>query len=427
MGIIAVVFILALAIGIPIAFVLGVSSLYYFLFLGNIPLSMIGQKMYSGIDNYILLAIPFFILAGELMNRSKITDALISFSNILVGRIPGALAQVNIVASVFFAGITGSGVADTAALGSILIPAMEKEGYTPAYATAVTVASSVIGPIIPPSVVMVIYSMATGESVGALFAAGYLPGILVAFSLMVLSYYYAKKHNHPRRTNKIPMKEVVYTLKESIIGLMCPAILVIGIFSGYFTPTEAAVIACLYAIIAGLFLLKTMSLKEVFDSFLSAAVTSSVTLLVIALANLFGQVLAIERIPSLIANFMLNLTSNKIIFLLMVNLFLLFMGMIMDPGASVLILAPIFLPIALTYGIQPLHFAIVMLVNLNFGLITPPVGTCLYAAAPIAKLSIEKISKAVLPFIGVELIALMFLTYIPELTLIVPRLLGYIY
>ncbi len=391
---------------------------------------MIGQKMYSGIDNYILLAIPFFILAGELMNRSKITDALISFSNILVGRIPGALAQVNIVASVFFAGITGSGVADTAALGSILIPAMEKEGYTPAYATAVTVASSVIGPIIPPSVVMVIYSMATGESVGALFAAGYLPGILVAFSLMVLSYYYAKKHNHPpRRTHKIPMKEVLYTMKESIIGLMCPAILVIGIFSGYFTPpTEAAVIACLYAIIAGLFLLKTMSLKEVFDSFLSAAVTSSVTLLVIALANLFGQVLAIERIPpSLIANFMLNLTSNKIIFLLMVNVFLLFMGMIMDPGASVLILAPIFLPIALTYGIQPLHFAIVMLVNLNFGLITPPVGTCLYAAAPIAKLSIEKISKAVLPFIGVELIALMFLTYIPELTLIVPRLLGYIY
>ena len=427
MGIIAVVFILALAIGIPIAFVLGISSLYYFLFLGNIPLSMIGQKMYSGIDNYILLAIPFFILAGELMNRSKITDALISFADILVGRIPGALAQVNIVASVFFAGITGSGVADTAALGSILIPAMEKEGYTAEYATAVTVASSVIGPIIPPSVVMVIYSMATCESVGALFAAGYLPGILVAFSLMVLSFYYAKKNNHPRRTRKIPMKEVVYTLKESIIGLMCPVILVIGIFSGYFTPTEAAVIACLYAIIAGLFLLKTMTLKEVFDSFLSAAVTSSVTLLAVALANLFGQVLAIERIPSLIANFMLNFTSNKIVFLLMVNVFLLFMGMIMDPGASVLILAPIFLPIALTYGIQPLHFAIVMLVNLNLGLITPPVGTCLYAAAPIAKLSIEKISKAVLPFIGVELVALMFLTYVPELTLIVPRLLGFIY
>ena len=180
MGILFVVFIGAMVIGIPIAFVLGASSLYYFLFLGNIPLSMIGQKMYSGIDNYILLAIPFFILAGELMNRSKITDALISFSNILVGRIPGALAQINIVASVFFAGITGSGVADTAALGSILIPAMEKEGYTPEYAAAVTVASSVIGPIIPPSVVMVIYSMATGESVGALFAAGYVPGLLVA-------------------------------------------------------------------------------------------------------------------------------------------------------------------------------------------------------------------------------------------------------
>jgi tripartite ATP-independent transporter DctM subunit len=427
MGILFVVFIGAMVIGIPIAFVLGASSLYYFLFLGNIPLSMIGQKMYSGIDNYILLAIPFFILAGELMNRSKITDALISFSNILVGRIPGALAQINIVASVFFAGITGSGVADTAALGSILIPAMEKEGYTPEYAAAVTVASSVIGPIIPPSVVMVIYSMATGESVGALFAAGYVPGLLVALVLMILSYVYAKKYNHPRRTNKLPMKEVLYTLKESIIGMMCPVVLVVGIFSGMFTPTEAAVIACIYAIVAGLFLLKTMSLKDVFDSFVSSAVASSVTLLVIAMANLFGQVLAIERIPSLIANFMLGLTSNKYVFLLLLNLFLLFMGMIMDPGASVLILAPIFLPIALTLGIQPLHFAIVMLVNLNLGLITPPVGTCLYVAAPIAKISLERLSKAVLPFVLMEIVALMIMTFVPEVILFLPRLLGYIY
>lgn len=427
MGILFVVFIGAMVIGIPIAFVLGASSLYYFLFLGNIPLSMIGQKMYSGIDNYILLAIPFFILAGELMNRSKITDALISFSNILVGRIPGALAQINIVASVFFAGITGSGVADTAALGSILIPAMEKEGYTPEYAAAVTVASSVIGPIIPPSVVMVIYSMATGESVGALFAAGYVPGLLVALVLMILSYVYAKKYNHPRRTNKLPMKEVLYTLKESIIGMMCPVVLVVGIFSGMFTPTEAAVIACIYAIVAGLFLLKTMSLKDVFDSFVSSAVASTVTLLVIAMANLFGQVLAIERIPSLIANFMLGLTSNKYVFLLLLNLFLLFMGMIMDPGASVLILAPIFLPIALTLGIQPLHFAIVMLVNLNLGLITPPVGTCLYVAAPIAKISLERLSKATLPFVLMEIVALMIMTFVPEVILFLPRLLGYIY
>lgn len=427
MGIIALVFVLAMAIGIPIAFVLGLSSLYYFVFLGNIPLSMIGQKMFSGIDNYVLLAIPFFILAGELMNRSKITDALISFSNILVGRIPGALAQINIVASVFFAGITGSGVADTAALGSILIPAMEKEGYTPAYAAAVTVASSVIGPIIPPSVVMVIYSMATGESVGALFAAGYVPGLSIALVLMILAYYYAIKQKHPRRVEKIPMKQVILTLRESIIGLLCPVILIAGIFSGMFTPTEAAVVACLYAIIAGKYLLKTMSWKEVLESFKGAAVASAITLMVIAMANLFGQVLTLERIPSLVADVMLGITRNRFVFLMLVNLFLLFMGMIMDPGASVLILAPILLPIAISLGIQPLHFALVMIVNLNIGLITPPVGTCLYAAAPIAKLSIEKISKAVLPFVGVELIALMLLTYIPELTLFVPRLLGYIY
>ena len=200
---------------------------------------------------------------------------------------------------------------------------------------------------------------------------------------------------------------------------------VVGIFSGLFTPTEAAAIACLYAIVAGLFLLKTMTMKDVWESFIVAAVSATVTLLVIALANLFGQVLRLS-VPRNIANFMLNLTNNKYIFLLLINIFLLFMGMIMDPGASVLILAPIFLPIAITYGIHPLHFALVMLINLNFGLITPPVGTCLYVASPIAGLSIEEVSKAALPFLGVELIALLLLTYIPELVLIGPRLLGYI-
>ena len=259
MGIIVFIFIGSMLIGIPIAFVLGTSALYYFLFIGNIPLDMIGQKLYSGCDNFVLLAIPFFILAGELMNRSRITDSLIEFSQLLVGKIPGALAQVNIVVSIFFAGITGSGVADTAAIGSVLIPAMKKEGYTAEYATAVTVASSVIGPIIPPSVIMVIYSMSTGESVGALFAAGFIPGLAIALSLMILSLFYAIKYKHPRRTETISFQEAARVTRKSFIALMCPVVLVGGIFSGRFTPTEAAAIACFYAIIAGVFLLRTLT------------------------------------------------------------------------------------------------------------------------------------------------------------------------
>jgi len=423
---ITLIFIGAMLIGLPIAFVLGSTALYYFMFMGHIPLGMIGQKLYSGTDNYILLAIPFFILAGELMNRSRITDALIKFSGLLVGRIPGALAQINIVVSIFFAGITGSGVADTAAIGSVLVPAMKKEGYTAEYSAAVTVASSVIGPIIPPSIVMVIFSMSTGESVGALFAAGFLPGLAIAISLMVMAAYFAVKYKHPRSTERHSLSYILKTLKDSFVALLCPVVLVGGIFSGFFTPTEAAAISCLYAIIAGVFLLKTLTFKDIIESFKKAAISSSTILLIISMAALFGQFMALERVPTQMANFILGFTQNKYVFLLLVNVLLLFMGMIMETGASVILLAPILVPIAVKMGIHPLHFALVMLVNLNIGLSTPPVGVCLFTVAPIANLSLEKISKAVMPFIAAEIVALLFLTYIPEIVLIIPRILGYI-
>ena len=423
---ITLIFIGAMLIGLPIAFVLGTTALYYFIFMGHIPLGMIGQKLYSGADNYILLAIPFFILAGELMNRSRITDALIKFSGLLVGRIPGALAQINIVVSIFFAGITGSGVADTAAIGSVLVPAMKKEGYTAEYSAAVTVASSVIGPIIPPSIVMVIYSMTTGESVGALFAAGFLPGLAIAISLMILAGYYAVKYKHPRSTQRYSFSYILKTLKDSKVTLLCPVVLVGGIFSGMFTPTRAAAISCLYAILAGVFLLKTLTIKDILESLKKAAISSSTILLIISMAALFGQFMALERVPTQMANFILGFTQNKYVFLLLVNVLLLFMGMIMETGASVILLAPILLPIAVRLGVHPLHFALVMLVNLNIGLSTPPVGVCLFTVAPIVNLSLEKISKAVMPFIAAEIVALLFLTYIPEIVLIIPRILGYI-
>ena len=420
------VFIGALLIGIPIAFVIGCSALYYFLFIGNIPMDMIGQKLYSGCDNFVLLAIPFFILAGDLMNRSRITDSLVNFAKLLVGRIPGAMAHVTVVCSIFFAGITGAGVADVAALGSVLIPSMRKEGYATDYATAITVAGSVIGPIIPPSIIMVVYSMTTGESVGALFAAGFVPGLSVGLTLMVMSYYFAIRYKHPRRTESIPFAEAVVTVRKSLTALMCPVILVGGIFSGDFTPTEAAAVACFYAMLAGVFLLKTLTVKDIVECIARAAVSSSVILLIIAMAGLFSQVMALEHLPRTAAQVILEITQNKYTYLLLVNLLLLFMGMIMETAASVILLAPILLPIAIQLGIHPLHFALVMLVNLNIGLITPPVGVCLFAAAPIAGISIEKISKAVMPFICAELFALLMITYIPELVLIVPRMLGFI-
>jgi len=426
MGVVGLIFVGTLLLGVPIAFVLGASALYYYIFIGHISLDMLGQKLYAGPDSFVLLAIPFFILAGELMNRARITDSLIEFSGVLVGRIPGALAQVNIVASVFFAGITGSGVADTAALGSVLIPAMEKEGYTVDYAAAVTVASSVIGPIIPPSIVMVIYSMMTGESVGALFAAGFIPGLAVALALMILAYIYAIRYHHPRRTTKLSIHQVVTITRKSLIALLKPIILVGGIFSGRFTPTEAASVACFYAIIAGVFILRTLTFRDIIESFKKAAISASVILLIIATAALFGQVMALERVPTTIASWILGMTRNKYVFLLLVNVFLLFMGMIMETGASVILLAPILLPVAVKLGVHPLHFALVMLVNLNIGLSTPPVGVCLFTAAPIAGISLERISRAALPFITADIVALLFITYIPDLVLFVPRMAGFI-
>ncbi|WP_319477927.1 TRAP transporter large permease [Marispirochaeta aestuarii] len=419
-------FIILMLLNVPIAFVLGISSLMYFLFFGNIPLAVIGQKLYTGTDNYVLLAIPFFVLAGELMNRTRITDDLVSFAKALVGRIPGALAQVNIVTSIFFAGLTGAAVADTAAIGSLLIPAMKKEGYSPEYAAAVTTTSSIIGPIIPPSIIVVIYATATMESVGALFIGGFVPGLLIGLGLMLVALLFALKYKHPRRKTRMPARELYVTTKNSLLGLLCPLIIVGGILSGVFTPTEAAAVACAYALIVGVFVFRNLSLKDIIASFGKSAITSGVILLIITTATLFSTVLTIEKIPEALAEFMVNLTTNKYMFLLIINVFLLFMGMILETGANVILLAPILLPIAQLYGINSLHFALIMLVNLNIGLTTPPLGVCLFTAAPIAGVRFEKIARAAMPFIGIEIVVLLMITYLPDMVLFLPRITGYL-
>jgi tripartite ATP-independent transporter DctM subunit len=272
---------------------------------------------------------------------------------------------------------------------------------------------------------MVVFSTATSVSVGALFAAGFVPGVLIAVALSVLAFYYAITQHHPRRTTKISIVQALTMVRKSIFALLCPVILIGGIFSGWFTPTEAAAVACFYAIIAGIFLLRTITWKDVLECFAKAAVQGSVILLIISMASLFGQFMTLQAIPGLFARFITTLTTNKYAFLLLSNILFLFMGCIMETSASVLLLAPILLPIAIGMGINPLHYALIMIVNLNIGLSTPPLGVCLFVAAPIAHLTLEQMSKASLPFIIAEIIALLVMTYVPDLVLIVPRMLGY--
>ncbi|MDI9390641.1 MAG: TRAP transporter large permease, partial [Synergistota bacterium] len=310
------VFVGALIIGIPIAFVLGLVPLLYLIFFRGIPLVAIASRLYGGIDNYTLLALPFFILAGNLMNNTGITRDLVNLSRLLVGRMRGALAQVNIIASVFFAGLTGAAVADTAALGSILIPAMVEEGYSREYSAAVTCTSSIIGPIIPPSIIMVIYASVTGESVGALFMGGFIPGLLIAASLMILAYYYAVKYNHPKRTERIETREAILIIARSMVALFVPVIIIGGILSGMFTPTEAAAIACFYAFLAGIFYYHTLTIKNIVDSLINAGIVSATILFIISTCQVFGMVLTLERIPEHIAQVMTAAIPNKYIFLL---------------------------------------------------------------------------------------------------------------
>lgn len=418
-------FVIMLFSGIPIAFSLLFSVVIFMQDWGMISLNVIPNRMFSGINMFPQLAVPFFVLAGQLMNKCGITKRLVEFADIIIGKLAGGLAQVNILASIIFAGLTGSGVADTSAVGSILIPAMEEQGFEADYSAAVTAASSVIGPIIPPSILMVIYANVIGISVGELFAAGIVPGLLVGLGLMAVAYYSAKKYDHPVRTEKVEFKHALSVTKDGILAIIMPIIIIGGIVGGVFTPTEAAAIAVGYALLIGMFVFKTLNLKDLPAALLESAQTTGLILLIISCATAFGWALTILHLPESLAEFVLSITQNQIIVLLFINLFLLFMGMIMEVSANVIILAPILTPLAVNLGVDPLHFAIIMIVNLNIGLATPPLGVCLFVAAPIADISLEQLSKAILPFLAVEIFVLMILTYWPTLVLFVPNLLGY--
>jgi tripartite ATP-independent transporter DctM subunit len=419
---IASFFLILLAVGIPIAFVLGISSVIY-LWKTQMPYVLVSQRVFVGLDNFLILAVPLFILAGKLMNASGITRRLIDFFYIIIGHIRGGLAYVNIVASVFFAGITGAGAADTAAIGSIMIPAMKKEGYSPEYSGAVTAISSTIGPTIPPSIAMVVYGAMAETSIAKLFLAGFIPGLLLGFAQLLVAGYFAKRQKFPVRQKVLSMRTVTQGFFNTILAILMPIILLGGILSGIFTPTEAAGVAVLYALIVGFFIYRELKVSSFIKILYETSVLTGTILIILAMAHLFGWILAAETVPEIIANAMTSLTKNPIVILLLINLLLLFLGTIMETLAAIILMTPILLPLAQSIGLDPIHFGIIMTVNLNIGLATPPLGVCLLVASPIADVSLEKIALSAVPFLLASIVVLFVISYVPQLVLFLPNLL----
>ena len=479
------VFLFFLLIGLPVFFgLLAAPGLLLWLNGQESDITLLYRNVYNGMDSFPLMAIPFFMLAGELMNRGGITIRLVEFSQALMGHLRGGLAQVNILSSILFAGLSGSAVADTSALGSMLIPAMEKEGYSRKFAAAITAASSVIGPIIPPSGIMIIYAYVMGESVAALFLAGIVPGILVGVGLMVMVRLMADRYDLP------PAKRVVLTgtklentewwvsfalvrfnvglliwsfmpegstamnwgtllgslaiahgsflgirkmvshdfrmvCKRAVVPLQTPVLILGGILAGVFTPTEAAAVAVAYALLVGFMILRTLSLKDLPQILTNAGITSAVVLLLVGAAMAFKTVVSLSHAPEQLAALILGLSENPLILLFLINLLLFIVGMFLDAGPAIIILGPILAPIFTDLGIDSIHFAIIMSVNLTVGLATPPMGLVLFVAAAVSKERVETIARAILPFLAVEVAVIFLITFVPALSMTIPRLTGF--
>ncbi|NDL68543.1 TRAP transporter large permease [Anaerotalea alkaliphila] len=416
------VFFLLVFKGVHIAFAIGFASVLTTLYLG-LPLQTVAQNMVKGVNVFAFLAVPFFILAGEIMGAGGISNRLIKLSDALVGWMRGGLAMVNIVASMFFGGISGSSSADTSSIGSILIPMMKKNGYDGDFATTVTMASSVQGILIPPSQNAVIFALVAGSvSIGRLFLAGMLPGILLGFALMVYSYYVAVKRNYPVG-EKFSVGRAMKATGDAVWGLGTVMIVVVGVIAGVFTPTEAAAIAVVYSFVITFFVYREIPLSALGGILTRSLKTLSIVMVLVAMASAFGWLVAYLQIPVVLANFILGISTNKIVILLVINLLLLVMGTMMDMASLILILTPILIPITTQIGVDPVHFGVIMILNLGIGLITPPVGSTLFIGSAIADISMEQLSKAMIPFYIVMIITLLVITFVPGIVMFLPNLL----
>ncbi len=407
---------------VPITFTLAFASLVTGLYL-HLPLMAVVQRMVQGVNTFSLLAIPFFIMAGEIMGQGGISRRLIEFSNLLIGRVRGGLAEVNVLASMFFGGISGSAVADVSSIGTIMIPMMKQKGYDADYSTAVTVTSATQGIIIPPSHNMIIYSLAAGGvSVGRLFLGGFVPGVMLGVALMILSYVIAVKRNYPKE-RRYTLKEAGGAVKDAILGLFTAVIIVGGVISGVFTATESAAIAVVYAFIITFFVYREIPLSALRRILYSSLKTLAMVMSLIASASAFGFLMAYLRIPALATQALLSITTSRVGLLLLINVLLLFLGMIMDMAPLILITTPILYPVVVTtLGLSPIHFGIILMLNLGIGLATPPVGSALFVGCAVGKISVEDATKAMLPFYIVMVVVLMLITFVPDIVMFVPNL-----
>lgn len=418
-------FLVLLLIGTPIAFVLGVTGVLGFLLYDPGMLRLIPQRMYAAVDSFPIMAAPFFILAGELMGTSGILARLIRFAESLVGHIRGGLAHVNIVASMIFAGISGSAIADASALGSALIPPMAKR-YKIHFATAVCASAATIGPIIPPSIPMVIYAYVVGQvSIGGLFLAGVVPGILMGLGMMVIVYVIARKRGFEPEARRATVREVGAAFRQAVWAMIMPIIVVGGILGGIFTATEAAAIAVGYAILVGRIVTRELEWRHVWEALSRSTTVTAVVFVLIATSNIVSWILSVSMVPAQLSALLREFSPNPMVFLLLVNIFLLIVGCLLDNVAAMIMIAPILAPIARQYGIDPLHFGFVFVLNSVIGLLTPPVGAVLFTVCGISKAPIEKVAKESLPLLAWQIVVLFLVTYVPLVALGVPHFFGY--
>lgn len=414
--------ILMIVLGFPVAFALAGSALIAIIVDGQVPELVVLHRMVGGIDSFPLLSIPFFVLAGALMNSSGITNRIFDFANAMVGWMRGGLGHVNISASIMFAGMSGAAVADAGGLGAIEVKAMRNKGYDAGFSVGVTAASSTIGPIIPPSLPMIIYGVMAGASIGQLFAAGFIPGLLMAIALMAMVAYYAKKRNYPKDA-RFCVSRITTTFQAAFLSLMTPVIIIGGILFGIFTATEAAIAATAYALLLGTFVYRTLTWQKLVKVSMETIETTSIILLIIAGAAIFSWVLTSQRVTEGFTEWMLTITDSKTAILLLMTLILFVVGCFMETIAAITILTPILLPVAISLGIDPVHFGVMMVLNLMIGLLTPPVGMVLYVLSRVSKVPFEECAKATIPFLIPLVIVLFLVTFIPELSMWLPTLL----
>ncbi|WP_053983593.1 TRAP transporter large permease [Niameybacter massiliensis] len=423
-GILFGALILFLLMSIPIGISLGLSSLVCILMEQPISMETFTQSMMQGLNSFPLMAVPLFTFAGEIMGQGGISKRLLNVTKIFVGRFTGGLGIVTIITCLFFGAISGTGSAAVAAIGIVMIPTMVKANYDRGFSSALVATAGTVGVIIPPSVCMVVYAVASGASISSLFMAGILPGLLIGLVLIIYTIFYSKKKGYKGEQTKYTFKEAMHIIGEAIPGLLIPVIILGGIYGGIFTPTEAAAIASAYAIIVSIFIYKEVQFKDLMGIAYRSCLMCGTVLVIIGISTGFGRILTITQVPEQIAEVILSITNSKILILLLINLLLLMVGTFMETNAAIIILTPILLPVVTVLGVNPIHFGIIMIMNLAIGFITPPLGANLFMACQVGDITFDNLVRKIFPWIVVMIIVLMIVTFIPEISLILPRILG---